>query len=99
MRSPELATAAKDLVLIPVGLLDMIALGPNARLVITRFRGVDLRRAFFFSKPCVMLRAETEWVELVRTVKRFSWMPIKEDRGSRRRFHDARQADVRGPVW
>ncbi|MCC6938760.1 MAG: UDP-N-acetylglucosamine 2-epimerase (non-hydrolyzing) [Flavobacteriales bacterium] len=65
-RSPELATAAKDLVLIPpVGYLDMIALERNARLVITDSGGVQ-KEAFFFNKPCVVLRAETEWVELVQ---------------------------------
>lgn len=48
----------------PVGFLDMIALESKARMVITDSGGVQ-KEAFFFRKPCVVLREETEWVELV----------------------------------
>lgn len=50
----------------PVGFLDMIALEHAAILVVTDSGGVQ-KEAFFFKKPCVVLREETEWVELVES--------------------------------
>ena len=48
----------------PVSFLEMIALEQNAFLVMTDSGGVQ-KEAFFFKKPCIILRSETEWVELV----------------------------------
>lgn len=48
----------------PVSFLEMIALEKNCKIVMTDSGGVQ-KEAFYFEKPCVILRPETEWIELV----------------------------------
>jgi len=66
--TPELyntITSDKRIKIIPpVSFLEMIALEKSAKLVMTDSGGVQ-KESFFFKKPCIILRPETEWVELV----------------------------------
>jgi len=48
----------------PVSFLDMIVLESNCKLVMTDSGGVQ-KEAYFFKKPAVILRSETEWKEIV----------------------------------
>lgn len=49
----------------PVGYFDMIQLIKQSKLVITDSGGLQ-KEAFFFSKKCITVREQTEWVELVK---------------------------------
>lgn len=50
----------------PASFFEMIVLEKNCMLVCTDSGGVQ-KEAFFFQKPCIILRPETEWVELVES--------------------------------
>jgi len=49
----------------PVSFLEMILLEKKAKIIVTDSGGVQ-KESHFFSKPCIVLRKETEWVELVK---------------------------------
>ena len=50
----------------PVSFLEMIALERHAQLVMNDSGGVQ-KESYFFKKPGIILRPETEWVEIVQT--------------------------------
>jgi UDP-GlcNAc3NAcA epimerase len=48
----------------PVSFFDMLALEHNAQLIMTDSGGVQ-KEAYFFKKPSLILRNETEWTEII----------------------------------
>ena len=48
----------------PVSFLEMILLEKNCKMIVTDSIGVQ-KESHFFKKPCIVLRKETEWIELI----------------------------------
>ena len=60
----SLGLTTKVTLLEPVSYFDMLQLLQKCEIVLTDSGGLQ-KEAYFFGKPCVTLRDETEWVELV----------------------------------
>ena len=65
----------------PVGYLDMTSLEAGAAVVATDSGGVQ-KEAFFHRVPCVTLRSETEWTELVELDWNLLVDPATDDPGA-----------------
>lgn len=65
VKSKELIEANRLIRIIPaVSFLDMIRLEAGAKLILTDSGGVQ-KEAWFMEKPVVVLREETEWIEII----------------------------------
>jgi UDP-N-acetylglucosamine 2-epimerase len=64
LRGIDAVFAAHVLLTEPASYYDMMVLEENARLIATDSGGVQ-REAYYFAKPCITLRDETEWTETV----------------------------------
>ena len=62
----EISQCANLILIPPVSFLDMVLLEDSSSMIITDSGGVQ-KESYFFKKPCIILRPETEWVEIVES--------------------------------
>ena len=61
----------------PLGFLDILALQKSASVIVTDSGGMQ-KEAFFQKKPCVTVRTETEWIELLTGGHNRLAIPLKD---------------------
>jgi UDP-GlcNAc3NAcA epimerase len=64
--SDQIAKNPRIKIIEPVSYLNMILLEKNASMIMTDSGGVQ-KEAYFFEKPSLILRSESEWVELIES--------------------------------
>lgn len=75
----------------PVGFLDILCLQMASTIIITDSGGMQ-KEAFFQKKPCVTVRTETEWVELLAAGH--NRLAIPEQDSILQKVHDAMNASL-----
>jgi UDP-N-acetylglucosamine 2-epimerase len=61
----------------PVSYLEMLILEKNAKIIVTDSGGVQ-KESYFFQTPCVIIRGQSEWVELIENGWAKLSKPVKE---------------------
>jgi UDP-GlcNAc3NAcA epimerase len=62
----DLAALLQNIIVIePLSFFDMIVMENTASLILTDSGGVQ-KEAYFYHKPCIIMRQETEWIEILQ---------------------------------
>ena len=64
LKKRKISLSENIIIIDPVGYLEMVYLIKNSKMIMTDSGGLQ-KEAFFFEKPCITLRDETEWIELL----------------------------------